>query len=170
MIHTVELQGRKVIRNRLDRRNKWNPRPEKDYPLTQNTGSCNRKCEHTNYWICSGRMGFKQTQTLGLMGSEVWAPAWTQKYSSDKMQATTLVDRIKCRNLYFKQYLVYLGGMLAGSGSDSHSGAKVFDAEVVGAMKALEAAIAVEESSPIFIPMDNQAATRSLERGRANFS
>ena len=67
-------------------------------------------------------------------------------------------------------YVVYQGGKLAGSGSGPLPGAEVFDAEVVGAMKALEAALAVGEGFPVSILLDNQAAVRALEQGRSNSS
>ena len=47
---------------------------------------------------------------------------------------------------------------------------KVFDADVVGSLRALEAAIAAGEDLPFNILLNNQAATRALDRGRSNSS
>ncbi|CCU74928.1 putative TE1b [Blumeria hordei DH14] len=69
------------------------------------------------------------------------------------------------RKLYFSH-----GPPLAGSSSGPLSGAEVFDAEVVSAIKALETAIAVREDMPIYILLDSQAATRMLDRERSNSS
>ena len=52
-------------------------------------------------------------------------------------------------------YVLYQGGKLVGSGSGPLPGAEVFDAEVVGAVKALKAAIVVGEDLPICILLDN---------------
>lgn len=67
-------------------------------------------------------------------------------------------------------YVVYQGVKLVASGSGPLPGAEVFDAEVVGAMKALKAAIEVGKDLLICILLDNQAATQALERGRSNSS
>ena len=45
--------------------------------------------------------------------------------------------------------MVHQRGKLAGSGSGPLPEAEVFDAEVLGAIKALEAAIAIGEDLPI---------------------
>ena len=59
---------------------------------------------------------------------------------------------------------------LVGSGSGPLPGAEVFDAEIIGTMKALEATVVVAEGLPIYILLNIKAATRALGRERSNFS
>ena len=64
-------------------------------------------------------------------------------------------------------YLVHQRGKLVGSGSGPLPGAEIFDAEILGATRALEAALTVGEDLTIRIILVNQAAARALERGKS---
>ena len=68
------------------------------------------------------------------------------------------------------EYNMYRGGELIVSGRNSLPGAEVFDAEIAGAVRGLEAALEVGGNTDIKILLDNQEAIRALETGRTNSS
>ena len=67
-------------------------------------------------------------------------------------------------------YVLYKEGRLIGQGAGAVPGAEVYDAEILGAQKALEAAIIKAGNSPIKVLLDNSAVVRALQRGRSKSS
>nr|CCA28121.1 hypothetical protein SS1G_12417 [Albugo laibachii Nc14] len=67
-------------------------------------------------------------------------------------------------------YVLYKEGQLIGQGAGAMPGAEVYDAEILGAQKALEAAILKAGNSPIKVLLDNSAVVRALQRGRSKSS
>lgn len=67
-------------------------------------------------------------------------------------------------------FLLYREGQMIGQGAGAMPGAEVYDAEILGAQKALEAAISKAGKSPIKVLLDNSTVVRALQRGRSKSS
>ena len=67
-------------------------------------------------------------------------------------------------------YAIYRGGELIASGGNFLPGAEVFDAEITGAVRGLEAALEIGGSIDIKVLLDNQEAVRALQNGKTNSS
>ena len=67
-------------------------------------------------------------------------------------------------------YAVYKDGVLLASGGKLLPGAEVYDAEITRAVRGLEVALEVRESTGIKVLLDNQEAAEALESGRTTSS
>ncbi|KAI0994090.1 hypothetical protein K3495_g14093, partial [Podosphaera aphanis] len=67
-------------------------------------------------------------------------------------------------------YTLYRRGQLIASGAGPMHGAEIYDAELLGAQKALEAAMSKAGTSPIKLLLDNAIAVQALQRGRTKSS
>ncbi|KAI0998038.1 hypothetical protein K3495_g10151 [Podosphaera aphanis] len=64
------------------------------------------------------------------------------------------------------RYTLYRRGQLIASGAGPMHGVEVFDAELLGAQKALESAISKAGTSPIKLLLYNAVAVQALQKGR----
>lgn len=67
-------------------------------------------------------------------------------------------------------YAVYKDTVLIASGGKFLPGAEIYDAEITGAVRGLEAALEFGDSAGIKVLLDNQEAVEALESGRTNSS
>ena len=67
-------------------------------------------------------------------------------------------------------YAVYKNGAILASGSKLLLGAEVYDAEIAGAIRGLEAALEIGDGIGIKVLLDNQEAAEALKSGRTSSS